>query len=134
MIDENANGMERPEGFNEAALSPVFDWCLPLCWQRTPAGLKTNVRWTIRHHSPGGLEIGDPGPGAADLALNILATLFPYEGGSFEQCFDGKVSCHAWKLHQDFKFEFLATADKNEGEVEWDLIETWLLGRDLEVD
>jgi hypothetical protein len=63
-----------------------------------------------------------------------MATLFPYEGGSFEQCFDGEVSRHAWKLHQDFKFEFLTTADKDEGEVEWDLIETWLLQRGIEVD
>jgi hypothetical protein len=44
------------------------------------------------------------------------------------------VSHQAWKLHQDFKFEFLTTADKNEGEVEWDLIETWILERDIEVD
>jgi hypothetical protein len=63
-----------------------------------------------------------------------MAALFPCEGESFEQCFDGKVSHQAWKLHQDFKFEFLTTADKNEGEVEWDLIETWILERDIEVD
>ena len=126
--------MERPEGFNEAALLPAFDWGLPLRWRRTPAGLKTNVRWTVRHHSPGGFEIGDPGPGPADLALNIMATLFPYEGGGFEQCFDGKVSHQAWSLHQDFKFEFLTAVDRNEGEVEWDLIETWLLERSIEVD
>jgi len=126
--------MERPEGFNEAALLPAFDWGLPLRWRRTQAGLKTNVRWTVRHHSPGGFEIGDPGPGPADLALNILATLFPYEGGSFEQCFDGKVSHQAWTLHQDFKFEFLTAAHRDAGEVEWDLIETWLLERSIEVD
>src|SRR5262244_200575 len=114
--------MERPEGFNEAALLPAFDWGLPLRWRRTPAGLKTNVRWPVRHHSPGGFEIGDPGPGPAALALNLLATLVPDGGGSFEQCFDGKASRQAWTLHQDFKFEFLAAADRNEGEVEWDLI------------
>jgi hypothetical protein len=126
--------MERPEGFNEAALSPAFDWGAPLLWRRTPRGLKTNVRWTVRHHSPDGFEIGDPGPGPADLALNIMATLFPYEGGSFKQCFDGKVSRQAWTLHQDFKFEFLTEVDRNEGEIEWDLIETWLLERCIEVD
>jgi len=79
-------------------------------------------------------EISDPGSGPADLALNILATLFPYEGESFEQCFDGKVSHQAWKLHQDFKFEFLTAVDRNEGEVEWDLIKTWILERGVEVD
>jgi hypothetical protein len=126
--------MERPEGFNEAALSPAFDWGLPLVWRRTLAGLKTNVRWTVRHHSPEGFEIGDPGLGAADLALNIMATLFPCENESFKQCIDGKVSRQAWTLHQDFKFEFLATADRDEGEIEWDLIETWILERGIEVD
>jgi len=50
------------------------------------------------------------------------------------QCIAGRVSREAWTLHQDFKFEFLVTADRNEGEIEWDLIETWLLERDLEVD
>jgi len=60
--------------------------------------------------------------------------LFPFENGSFEQCFDGKVSHQAWKLHQDFKFEFLTTVDRDEGEVEWDLIETWLFERGIEVD
>jgi hypothetical protein len=44
------------------------------------------------------------------------------------------VSRQAWKLHQDFKFEFLAAADRNEGEVEWELIDTWLLERGVEVD
>jgi hypothetical protein len=126
--------MERPEGFNETALSPAFDWGAPLRWRRTSAGLKTNVRWTVRHHSPDGFEIGDPGPGPADLALNILATLFPYEDENFEQCFDGRVSRQAWKLHQDFKFEFLAPADRNGGEIEWELIDTWLLERGVEVD
>jgi hypothetical protein len=27
--------MERPEGFNEAALAPAFDWGLPLRWRRS---------------------------------------------------------------------------------------------------
>jgi len=126
--------MERPKGFNEAPLSPAFDWGLPLRWRRTPDGLKTNVPWTIRYHSPEGFEIGDPGHGAADLALNIMATLFPCEGDSFEQCIDGKVSRQAWVLHQEFKFEFLATADRDEGDIEWDLIETWILERGIEVD
>jgi hypothetical protein len=126
--------MERPEGFNEAGLSPAFDWGLPLRWRRTSAGLKTNVKWTVRHHSPGGFEIGDSGLWTADLALNIMATLFPCEGESFRQCIDGKVSRQAWTLHQDFKFEFLATEDRDEGEIEWDLIETWILERGIEVD
>jgi len=126
--------MERPEGFNEAALLPAFNWGVPLRWRRTSAGLKTNVRWIVRHHSLGGFEIGDPGPGPADLALNILATLFPCEGESIEQCIDGKVSRQAWALHQDFKFEFLATADRDQGEIEWDIIEAWLLERGIEVD
>jgi hypothetical protein len=121
--------MDRPEGFSMAELSPAFNWKQPFFWRRTTAGLKTNVRWVVRHHSPTGFEIGYPGSGPADLALNAMAALFPAQDEEAVQCFDGSVSREAWLLHQDFKFAFLATADRNSGRIEWETIEAWLEAR-----
>src|SRR5262245_31779963 len=118
--------MDQPEGFNKAQLKPMFKRGQALIWRRTEAGFQTNVRWTVRHHSPDGLEIGYPGSGPADLALNAMAALFPVKGGASERCYDGQVSRRAWLLHQDFKFEFLAAADRQEGVIEWERIEQWL--------
>lgn len=120
-------GLEgRFEGFGTAELSPAFCWQQPLLWQRTTAGLKTNVPWIVRHHSPTGFEIGYTGSGPADLALNAMAALFPMQSEEGVRCFDGSVSREAWLLHQPFKFEFLAAADRNSGRVEWGVIEAWL--------
>lgn len=117
---------DRPEGLGAAELSPSFGLRQPLLWQRTPAGLKTNVPWIVRHHSPTGFEIGYPGSGPADLALNAMAALFPVQDEKTVACFDGSVSREAWSLHQNFKFQFLARADRNSGRIEWEDIETWL--------
>src|SRR2546429_429069 len=118
--------MDKPEGFGSVGLLPVFGWMMPFFWQRTSDGLKSNVRWIVRHHSPTGFEIGYSGSGPADLALNAMAALFPCKGKSFERCFDGAVSREAWLLHQKFKFTFLATADRSSGRIEWETIEAWL--------
>jgi hypothetical protein len=118
--------VERPEGFGEAALLPAFNWGQALRWRRTPAGLKTNVRWVVRHHSPTGFEVGYSGSGPADLALNAMAALFPVQDEEAEICFDGSVSREAWRLHQKFKFKFLAAADRDNGWIEWETIEAWL--------
>src|SRR5262245_21862362 len=111
----------KPEGFGKTALSPEFSEGQPLIWLRSEeGGLKTNVRWRVRHHSPTGFEVGYAGSGPADLALNAMAALFPMsrdEGGPVE-CFDGNVSATAWRLHQPFKFQFLSGTDKSEGRIE----------------
>src|SRR5262249_62247209 len=69
--------MERPEGFNETALLPAFNWGVPLRWRRTSAGLKTNVRWVVPHHSLGGFGTGDARPCPAGLAPHLLEALLP---------------------------------------------------------
>src|SRR5262245_54944086 len=99
--------MDKPEGFGEVELLPEFGWNKPLIWRRTQGGLKTNVRWAVRQHSPTGFEIGYSGSGPADLALNAMAALFPNKRNGVERCLDGPVSRKAWLLHQDFKFVFL---------------------------
>jgi hypothetical protein len=118
--------VDKPEGFGKAELPPAFGWNQALVWQREPSGLKTNVRWTVRHHSPSGFEIGYPGSGPADLALNAMAALFPKRKEEGVRCFDGSVSHEAWHLHQRFKFDFLDSVDHNSGRIEWETIAAWL--------
>lgn len=117
---------DKSGGVESVQLLPTFNWKKPLLWHRTPAGLKTNVPWLVKHHSPTGFEIGYSGSGPSDLALNAMATLFPCEGAQIERCFEGAVSHQAWLLHQRFKFAFLATADRSGGRIEWEAIEAWL--------
>jgi hypothetical protein len=119
--------MDRPKEFGKVALAPEFKEGVDLIWKRDQDGFKTNVRWQVRHHSPSGLEIGYPGSGPADLALNVMATLLPVAGGGrTERCFDGRVSSIAWLFHQAFKFRFLSSVDPQEGRIEWSKIDQWL--------
>lgn len=132
MVTEMKTMNNRPEGFGKTALSPEFREGQPLIWMRMEDGeLETNVRWRVRHHSPTGLEVGYPGSGPADLALNAMAALFPMSGGDGDpvECFDGNVSARAWRHHQPFKFRFLSDADKGEGRIEWKDIADWLEGQ-----
>lgn len=55
-----------------------------------------------------------------------MAWLFPKQDEDAVKCFDGSVSREAWLLHQNFKFTFLTTADRNSGRIEWETIEAWL--------
>ena len=61
----------------------------------------------LRHvalHSPTGFETGYAGSGPSDLALSILTDFFAEEIRSAKQGFDSE----ALRLHQDFKFKFIA--------------------------
>lgn len=78
------------------------------------AKIYTNIPWRIKHHSPSGFEWGYGGSGVADFALNILEAVLineGYNGSRDTGLFEG-ASCYslAWKLHQAFKWEFLAAA------------------------
>jgi hypothetical protein len=109
-------------------LMPVFGRHRALRWERAPSGeLLTNVPHSVRHHSPDGFEIGYAGSGPADLALNALASLFPARRSrQCVECFDGRVSATAWRLHQQFKSDFLIRADRQRGEIAWERILAWL--------
>ncbi len=107
-----------------AAITPVFAAGEPLRWRRNQHGdLLTNVARVAIYHSPTGFEIGYPGSGPADLALNACAALFP---GSEYNCRDGSVSRRAFLLHQAFKLQFLVRADQSGGEINWEQIAHWL--------
>jgi uncharacterized protein DUF6166 len=70
---------------------------------------------TLRHipyHSPEGFEMGYGGSGPADLALAILVDYFgerpPRDGHKSPRFSQWTVKSKAWKLHQSFKWKFIA--------------------------
>lgn len=63
----------------------------------------TNVPRKFVYHSPTGIAWGYSGSGPADLALDILGMVVPPP--------------EAWRLHHEFKAEFLAPLDMKQGHV-----------------
>ena len=77
---------------------------------RSPYTIQTNVRWSVMQHSPSGFEWNYGGSGPADLALNILNMFVPpgTDGHRTVGCTEGAASETAYRLHQEFKREFVA--------------------------
>ena len=75
-----------------------------------------NIPQRIKYHSPTGFEWGYSGSGPSDLALNILS------------CFIGGEE--AFKLHQDFKREFIAGMQHEGGTIKNTTIRQWLKARE----
>jgi hypothetical protein len=91
-------------------------------------GVRTNVPRTVVHHSPDGYEWGYGGSGPADLALNILEAMLHHMGwnGGTIPCYRGRCFAIAWALHQDFKWEFIATMPKGGGFLSYDTVREWI--------
>lgn len=128
--------IQREKAYETELLAPTFRRRQSLIWERGEDGaLLTNVALQAIHHSPTGFDIGYPGSGPADLALNAMAALFPISDEADEanitECFKGAVSNDAWRLHQPFKFRFLANANQQQGEISWEEIQTWLKEQNL---
>lgn len=77
-------------------------------------------------HSPTGMECGYAGSGPADTALSILADYFG-EKPSKKQLHYGRCKCV--RLHQQFKFRFIATADRNGFYIQSNDIAEWMKGQ-----
>src|SRR5262245_34767950 len=110
----------RPKGVGEFAKG------VDLVWKRKYGHLYTNVRWRVRHHSTSGMEVGYMGGGCADFALNVLVALYPAGKGENIKTWQGHVSWRAWALHQDFKVNFLASANGDDGRIPWAEITEWI--------
>ena len=82
---------------------------------------ETNVLWVVTSHSPCGFEFGYGGSGPADLALNIaehaLKTL--HYKGNRQACFKGDCFDLAWRMHQDLKWQFIASAPREGTTIPW---------------
>lgn len=104
--------------------------------RRAPSGeVLTNVPRMVIHHSPTGFEFGYGGSGPADLALNILENVLKLEGyrGPRRKCFRGDCFSLAYALYQDFKWDFIATMDRdNGGKLEYQQIVHWIKERQAE--
>lgn len=75
--------------------------------------VETNVPCLHRHHSPTGFEFGYGGSGPADFALNILQYCLEQWGHTgprvYFDLWDGSRCFElAWRLHQLFKWDFIA--------------------------
>ena len=104
--------------------------------KRGPNALGTNVPHHCVHHSPTGFEWGYAGSGPADLALNIVESALlslGYKGPRMNvwrgQCFD--LSFH---LHQAFKFQFIATANRDGAVIPWEPVLSWVKEKQVQCD
>lgn len=105
----------------------------------------------VRHHSTSGYECGYAGSGPADLALSVMHALIPplseeeeqaqykLEGKAFENAIadparwsekigpdSTRVSTLAYRLHQAFKFDFIAKMDEAGGYIPIADILAWI--------
>jgi len=138
MIDRNSDVASREK------FSDQFDTSIPfgkaLVMERYPrpvdrdanleievGGAITNVPHLVVHHSPDGFEFGYGGSGPADLALNacqLYLNMVQYSGQK-TKCYDGNCWTLAWILHQDFKREFIAGANRKGAIIPFDTMARW---------
>ena len=99
--------------------------------RRDELGVHTNVPHLVTHHSPNGYEFGYGGSGPADLALNIVELVLRrmgYEGPTMK-CHQGECLEEAWRLHQAFKFDFVAGVERQGGIIPYDTVVAWVTER-----
>lgn len=83
-----------------------------IVWRLPDGRLACNFEHRIVLHSPTGMECGYGGSGPADMALNILAGFVTDE--------------EARKLHQRFKWDFIASMPKGGGTINANAIRQWI--------
>lgn len=96
--------------------------------RRDENGVSTNVPHLVTHHSPNGFEFGYGGSGPADLALNAVEAILHHIGykGKTTNCYDGACFRLAYNLHQDFKWEFIASVEHSGGTIPFDVALAWI--------
>jgi hypothetical protein len=109
--------------------------------------VKTNVPHRVQMGSPDGFEFGYGGSGPSDLALNAVEHLIQHlasegkietpseyyteEEGQVEK---GRVSSLAFRLSQEFKSTFVASAADSGASHDFEELRNWLLSRLEEED
>lgn len=92
--------------------------------------LATNVPSLVTHHSPTGFEIAYGGSGPADFALNIVENLLRrigYNGQTTSDTWDKRrIFSKSWELHQDFKWQFVASLPKDGGAIPTNEAIAWI--------
>lgn len=128
--DKHVKGLDDMKDDNDFVDLTLFD---PIeqgvILQRDAGGQTyTNIPHLVTHHSPTGFEWGYGGSGPADLALNICEIMLNrlnYEGERV-RCYSGDCWDLSFKLHQEFKFRFIATANRDGAVIPYAEIETWV--------
>jgi hypothetical protein len=104
--------------------------------------VKTNVPHRVEMGSPDGFEFGYGGSGPSDLALNAVEHLIQHLATEGEidppsgyyteedgQVDKGRVSRLAFRLSQEFKSTFVASAPDSGVSYDFEELKAWLLGR-----
>jgi hypothetical protein len=125
-------GAESAEDSNgKQQLDPAPTWSFKgdvTLWRNEQGEAQANTPWTVIQHSPTGFEWGYGGSAPADLALNILNAFAPPKSDGEEpvECFKGVCSATAMRLHQDFKWTFIAPMPRVGGTIKAETIRNWL--------
>lgn len=82
-------------------------------WRDDSGRAMANVPHAVVYHSPDGFEFGYNGSGPAELALNILMLFTDFYSV-------------AWRHHQEFKREFIASLPEQGGVIDAGTIRQWL--------
>lgn len=116
-------------GFHDIHLNePITDGVI---LRRDESGVYTNVPHLVVHHSPSGYEWAYYGSGPADLALNIVELALMHLGyrGKLEQCWQGRCFRLAYALHQRFKRDFIAKANRQGATIPFEDVLAWVKQR-----
>lgn len=106
-----------------------------VCRRLADGRLACNVPHVVVYHSPSGFDCGYTGSGPAELALNVMHAILPpareIDGDAPRwRAFQGMskvvVSGLAERLHQGFKFKFVATMNPSGGRVPIEEIRAWI--------
>jgi hypothetical protein len=99
------------------------------CWRAPDGTARSSIPQRHVHYAPEGFDWGFGGSGPADLALNVLALFLPLapEATSVALRDGSSVSEAAWALHQEFKYDLIATLPRAGGDISAKTIRAWLI-------
>jgi hypothetical protein len=98
------------------------------CWRAPDGTAISSIPQRHVHYAPMGFDWGFGGNGPADLALNVLALFLPLAPEATGVALrDGStVSQSAWALHQEFKYDLIATLPRAGSHITAETIRTWI--------
>lgn len=98
------------------------------CWRAPDGTARSSIPQRHVHYAPMGFDWGFGGSGPADLALNVLALFLPLTPDATGVALrDGSsVSEAAWALHQQFKYDLIATLPRAGGSISAETIRGWI--------
>jgi hypothetical protein len=98
------------------------------CWRAPDGSARSSIPQRHVHYASTGFDWGFGGSGPADLALNVLARFLPLVPDATGVVLrDGSsVSEAAWALHQEFKYDLIATLPRAGGDISAETIRAWI--------